>query len=153
MGPQGRGCAQWGWLPPLVCSQCQIFLNILEKIIFQFQGIWRTFIFGVFFIARIIQKTDKKILILFYLISITEIKRRVQRVVLSNLIHLMFTKRNPLTRLIKSCYKLIPKHMKPDNFRIALGYLNGDMHIPNNKNIIFLLDSRKRKFKTSNSNC
>src|SRR3989337_1792106 len=42
--------------------------------------------------------------------------------------------------------------MKPKNFRIALGYLNGDMHIPNNKNIIFLLDSRKRKFKTSNSN-
>ena len=47
---------------PLVCSQCQIFSNILEKIIFNFQGIWRTFIFGVFFIALIIQKTDRKIL-------------------------------------------------------------------------------------------
>ena len=33
---------------PLLCSQCQIFSNILEKIIFKFQGIWRTFIFGVF---------------------------------------------------------------------------------------------------------
>ena len=43
--------------------------------------------------------------------------------------------------------------MKPENFRIALGYLNEDMHVPNNKNIIFLLDSRKRKFKTSNSDC
>ena len=43
-----------------VCSQCQIFSNIPEKIIFQFRGIWRTFIFGVFFIARIIQKTGKK---------------------------------------------------------------------------------------------
>ena len=42
--------------------------------------------------------------------------------------------------------------MEPENFRITLGYLNRDMHIPNNKNIIFLLDSRKRKFKTSNSN-
>src|SRR3954470_4075317 len=41
--------------------------------------------------------------------------------------------------------------MELENFRIALGYLNGDMHIPNNKNIIFLLDSRKRKFKTSNN--
>src|SRR3954470_8233934 len=41
--------------------------------------------------------------------------------------------------------------MKPEKFRITLGYLNGHMHIPNNKNIIFLLDSRKRKFKTSNS--
>src|SRR4051812_11336253 len=42
--------------------------------------------------------------------------------------------------------------MKPENFRITLSYLNGDMHVPNNKNIIFLLDSRKRKFETSNSN-
>ena len=45
---------------PLVCSQCQIFSYILEKIIFHFQGIWRTFILGVFFIAQIIQKTDRK---------------------------------------------------------------------------------------------
>src|SRR3954467_15132842 len=42
--------------------------------------------------------------------------------------------------------------MKSEKFRIALGYLNGDMHIPNNKYIIFLLDSRKRKFKTSKYN-
>ena len=35
-------------LPPLLCSQCQIFSNTPEKIIFKFQGIWRTFIFGVF---------------------------------------------------------------------------------------------------------
>ena len=35
---------------------------------------------------------------------------------------------------------------------MALGYLNGDMHVPNNKNMIFLFDSRKREFKTSNSN-
>ena len=55
------------WLTPQLCSQCQIFSNILEKIIFKFQGIWRTFIFKVFFIARIIQKTDRKIL--FYFIS------------------------------------------------------------------------------------
>ena len=45
---------------PLLCSQCQIFLNILQKIIFQVRDIWRTFIFGVFFIAIIIQKTDRK---------------------------------------------------------------------------------------------
>ena len=35
-------------LAPLMCSQCEIFSNILEKIIFKFQGIWRTFIFGMF---------------------------------------------------------------------------------------------------------
>ena len=35
-------------LAPLLCCQCQIFSNIPEKIIFKFQGIWRTFIFGVF---------------------------------------------------------------------------------------------------------
>ena len=33
---------------PLLCSQCQIFSNILEKIILNWQGVWRTFIFGVF---------------------------------------------------------------------------------------------------------
>ena len=60
-GPRGRGVPSTlvgTWLLPLVCFQCQIFSNILEKIIFHFQGIWRTFIFGVFFIAWIIQKTD-----------------------------------------------------------------------------------------------
>ena len=43
-------------LAPLLCFQCQIFSNIPEKIIFKFQVIWRTFIFGIFFIALIIQK-------------------------------------------------------------------------------------------------
>ena len=43
--------------------------------------------------------------------------------------------------------------MKLEKFRITLGYLNGDMHVPNNKNIIFLRDGRKRKFKTSYNNC
>ena len=61
--PRGVG-APWTLvarcLLPLVCYQCQIFSNILEKIIFHFRGIWRTFIFGVFFIAQIIQKTDRK---------------------------------------------------------------------------------------------
>ena len=32
--------------------------------------------------------------------------------------------------------------MELEKFRITLGYLNGDMNIPNNKNIISLLDSR-----------
>src|SRR3989337_4244911 len=43
--------------------------------------------------------------------------------------------------------------MKPKNFRITLGYLNGDMHLPNNKSFISLVNSRKRNLKTSNSNC
>src|SRR4051812_20994857 len=42
--------------------------------------------------------------------------------------------------------------MEPEKFRITLCYLNGDTHIPNNKYIIFLLDSRKGKFKTSKYN-
>ena len=33
---------------------------------------------------------------------------------------------------------------------MTLSDLNGDMKIPNNKNIIFFLDSRERKFKTPN---
>ena len=43
-------------------------LKYSRKIIFNFQGIWRTFIFEVFFIALIIQKTDRKILYFLYLI-------------------------------------------------------------------------------------
>src|SRR5215216_7543067 len=43
--------------------------------------------------------------------------------------------------------------MIPENFRITLGYLNGDMHVPNNKNIIFLFNLWNRKFKTSINNC
>ena len=61
--PQGGGRA----LDPRgqVARPHGVFLvpNILKyskKIIFHFRGIWRTFIFGVFFIARIIQKTDRK---------------------------------------------------------------------------------------------
>ena len=49
--PRGVG-APWTLVPrcllPLLCSQCQIFSNIPDKIILNWQGIWRTFIFGVF---------------------------------------------------------------------------------------------------------
>ena len=69
VGPRGRGRAQGvgrtlhlhGQVDaPLLCSQCQIFSNILEKIIFKFQGIWRTFIVGVFLYCTDNQITDKK---------------------------------------------------------------------------------------------
>ena len=52
LDPRGQVLA-----PPAVFSVPDI-LNILQKIIFHFRDVWRTFIFGVFFIARIIQKTD-----------------------------------------------------------------------------------------------
>ena len=35
-------------LAPLLCSQCLKSSNILEKIILNLQGIWSTFIFGLF---------------------------------------------------------------------------------------------------------
>ena len=44
--------------PPAVISVPKI-LKYSIKIILNLQGIWRTFIFGVFFIARIIQKTGR----------------------------------------------------------------------------------------------
>ena len=47
-GGRARPPSSWPGGCPLLCSQCQIFSNIPEKIIFKFQGIWRTFIFGVF---------------------------------------------------------------------------------------------------------
>ena len=63
MGPRGRGRAldPRGQVlaPPGVFSVPNI-LKYSKKIIFNFQGIWRTFIFGVFFIAWIIQKTNRK---------------------------------------------------------------------------------------------
>ena len=65
-GPRDRGCALEGggsslvaWcLPLLKCFQCLKSSNIPEKNILNLQGIWSTFIFGLFFNARIIQKTD-----------------------------------------------------------------------------------------------
>ena len=51
------------WLTPLVCSQFHKSSNILEKIIFKFQGIWRTFIFEVFLYCTDNQITDRKIFI------------------------------------------------------------------------------------------
>ena len=63
-GPRGRGRALHprGHVaaPPAVFSVPDILKYSRKKIIFKFQGIRRTFIFGVFFIAWIIQKTDRK---------------------------------------------------------------------------------------------
>ena len=50
-----RGQVVW---PPDVFL-VPIILKYSGKNIFHFQGIWRTFIFGIFFIAWIIQKTDR----------------------------------------------------------------------------------------------
>ena len=44
--------------PPAVISVPKI-LKYSIKIILNLQGIWSTFIFGIFFIAWIIQKTDR----------------------------------------------------------------------------------------------
>ena len=51
------------WLAPLVCSLFHKSSNILEKIIFNFQGIWRTFIFEVFLYFTDNQITDRKLFI------------------------------------------------------------------------------------------
>ena len=74
-GPRGREARPGGGraldprgqvlAPPNVFSVPDI-LKYSIKIIFNFQGIWRTSICGVFFIAWIIQKTDRKILFLLY---------------------------------------------------------------------------------------
>ena len=50
-------------LLPLLCSQCQIFSNIPEKIILNWHGIWRTFIFGVFLYCTDNSDNRRKILI------------------------------------------------------------------------------------------
>ena len=43
--------------PPAVFSVPKILKYSIKNIL-NLQGIWSTFIFGIFFIARIIQKTD-----------------------------------------------------------------------------------------------
>ena len=73
VGPRGRGARPKGvgapstlvgrWLTPVVCSQFHKSSNILEKIIFNFQGIWRTFIFEVFLYCTDNQITDRQIFI------------------------------------------------------------------------------------------
>ena len=72
MGPRGRGRAQGGGraldprgqvlAPPGVFSVPNI-LKYSRKIIFKFQGIWRTFIFKVFLYCMDNQITDRKIFI------------------------------------------------------------------------------------------
>ena len=52
-------------LAPLLCSQCQIFSNIPEKIILIWQAFGELLFSGYFYIARIIQKTDRKYLFYF----------------------------------------------------------------------------------------
>ena len=106
MGPRGRGRAlhpRGQVVDPLVSSQFRKSSHVLEKIIFNFQGIWRTFIFKVFLYCTDNQITDRKIFIFILFDIITESKSGVQKVVPSSFIHLMIIKRNPLTRLIKSC--------------------------------------------------
>ena len=76
--PGGVGAPRWvvpTWCTSLRCLSHQKFLNIQKKIVLNFQDILRTFIFGSFFIAREIQKTEKYG-ILFYLTN----KNRKQKV-------------------------------------------------------------------------
>jgi len=56
------------WCSPLLCSQCQKFLNIPEKIILHFQGIWRTFIFRSIFYCTEKSENRRIIAFLLYLI-------------------------------------------------------------------------------------
>ena len=77
VGPRGRGAPRGvghalnprGQVvdPPTVFSVPNI-LKYSGKIIFKFQGIWRTFIFEVFLYCTDNQITDRKYLFLFYLI-------------------------------------------------------------------------------------
>ena len=60
--PRGLGAPSTlvAWcLAFLQCFQCLKSSNIPEKSILNLQGIWSTFIFGIFFNARIIQKTER----------------------------------------------------------------------------------------------
>ena len=112
VGPRGRGRALGGGralhhrgkvVGPPVCSLFHKSSNILEKIIFNFQGIWRTFIFEVFLYWTDNQITDRKLFI-FTLFQLNNRKyREGTEGCASSFIHLVIIKMNPLTWLIKSC--------------------------------------------------
>ena len=72
------------------------------KIILNLQGIWSTFIFGIFFIARINQETNRKYYFTLFLLNNKKYKEGTKGCA-SSFIHLVIIKMNPLTRLIKSC--------------------------------------------------
>ena len=109
MGPQGRGAPTGVGRaldphdqvldPPAVFSVPDI-LKYSRKNHILFSGHLENFYFRSIFYCTDNSENRRKILFLLYL---TESKRRVQKVVLSNFIHLMLIKRNPLTRLIRSC--------------------------------------------------
>ena len=76
MGPRGRGRAQGGGhaldprgqvLAPLVCSQCQIFSNILQKIVFNFGHLENFYFRGIFYCMDNSENIHK-LLFLLYLI-------------------------------------------------------------------------------------
>ena len=56
------------WMPPCYVLSAKYSQIFQKKIIFKFQGIWRTFIFWVFLYCTDNQITGKKIFFLFYLI-------------------------------------------------------------------------------------
>ena len=71
-GPTRQGGAPWTLVARcqllLLCSQCQIFSNILEKTYLNFRAFGELLFSGYFYIARINQITDEEYLFLFYLI-------------------------------------------------------------------------------------
>ena len=90
-------------LLPLLCSQCKIFSNIHEKIILNWHVILRTFIFGIFLYCTDKPGNRQKNTI-FTLFQLNNRKQREGAECCAfSFIHLMLIKRNPLTRLIKSC--------------------------------------------------
>ena len=112
MGPRGRRAHPGGGrtvdprgqvlAPPTVFSVPDI-LKYSRKNHISFSGHLENFYFRGIFIARIIQKTDRKLFV-FNLFNINNRKyREGKEGCASSFIHLMLIKRNPLTRLIKSC--------------------------------------------------
>ena len=63
LDPRGQVLA-----PPAVFSVPDILKYSRKKIIFHFRGIWRTFIFGVFFYCMDNSENRQKLLFLLYLI-------------------------------------------------------------------------------------
>ena len=152
-----RGWARPGPSWPGVCSPCCV-LSVRYSQIFQKKSYLISRAFGellfsrYFFITWIIQETDRKYYFYFISTKQQKVKGGYRRLCFLTSSISCSSKGIHYQGWSSLVNKLIPNNMEPEKFRITLCYLNGDMHIPNNKNIISLFDSRERKFKTSKNN-
>ena len=120
---------------------CTINPQISRKIILNWHVILRTFIFGIFLYCTGKSGNRQKNTI-FTLFQLNNRKQKEGREGCAFQFHPSHAHQKESINKVDQVL-LTNSFRITEKFRITLCYLNGDMHIPNNKNIIFLLDSNE----------